>query len=362
MVNIEQVFIFLRRCLKMRQAPQLIKLLMVMSLVLPSLAPAAEAPRCESIFSESEADVSPMSNELFAQIYKDEYNNIETWWQKGAVQLLRGNIKSKVDEVCATTCTEQDITRVVAESIETTLNKIDKVTYQIRRVRGYAILTGITVGTIIGASYLKLNLPVHERFLGDVVSTITTLAIYKLGAPLLDQVQAVAVRGGYRLRHGKDFFRKDAEMPRLRALYQVLREKMTPMEQEESGRISSLQGQLATTFSTAIESSLSGDKAKGGISAGAARIAELAVRMRQSFPEIHFDNPDIMRTVGMTLLQRLEMPDPQDEDSMIPDIAKRQALYKITIQQIAKWDPLYSSSVETKEIYDEGMKAWLGLK
>ncbi len=325
----------------------------------------AEALRCESIFSESHLgfdEPMPFSDQRFAKAYKDEYEALEKWWQRRAVQLTKAQVKSKVEIACRNGCSEKDISRIVSDSVENTFVKFDKAFYQMKRARGFAILTGITVGTIIGGSYIKIHLPGNERFLSDVVSTVTTIAIYKLGAPLLDQVTSLAVRGGYRLQHGKEFFRKNMEFARMRALYNVLREKMTPLEQEEAGRMTNLLGQLAPTFGTAIESMESGDRSKGGMPAAAARIADIAIRMRQYFPEIKSNDPEVVRTIDMVFTQRVVVEDPNNAGNFISDTKKLQLLYDLTIKQIEKYDPLYKESPEVAELYRDGIASWLGLK
>lgn len=327
----------------------------------------ANAPQCESLFSDvvllntSNFDEALLANEMFAKAYQEEYAALNKWWKKSTVQLLRSRIKNKVLVQCKSGCTEADISRIVADSVEGTFEKIESVSYQGRRIRGFAILTGITVGTIIGGSYLKMHLSPNERFLSELVSTATTIAIYKLGAPLLDQVTALAVRGGYRLQDGKEFFRKNMEFVRLRALYKVLREKMTPLEQEEAGRMSTLLGQLAPTFGTAIESLESADKSKGGMPAAAARIADIAIRMRQYFPEIAPDNPEVIRTIQMVFTQRIVTEDPGSKTSLVADKVKLQKLYELIIKQIEIYDPLYKESENAAKLYQQGIQSWLGL-
>ena len=324
---------------------------------------SASGPRCEDIFKEMvvrSEDIIPFSNENFVKIYKEEYDAIEQWWGRPVVKVMRGSIKNKVVEACKNGCSEKEISRVVADSIQSAFSKIDKATLQAKRIRGYAILTGITVGTIVGGSYLKGTLP-DQRFLTDVISTVTTIAIYKLGAPVLDQVTALAVRGGYRLQDGKEFFRKNVEYVRMRALYRILREKMTPLEQEEAGRVSNLLGQLAPALGTAIESMDSMDRSKGGMQAAAARIADMAIRMRQYFPEIRPNDPEILRTVDMVFTQRVVAVDPST-GATVPDRQRLQSLYELVIKQIEKYDPLYRESPDAADVYRNSIKEWLGLK
>jgi hypothetical protein len=188
---------------------------------------------------------------------------------------------------------------------------------------------------------------------------VTTLVVLNLGAPFFDHLKSVVARGSYRLREGKDFFRRSQNEPgkatvlnrlaRDRAMWRVYNEKMTPLEQAESMRVNTALSSVESAFASAIESTLSTDPSKGGIQRGSARLALAAIKLRQFFPEIALDDPDLLRSIRMTYTQYLQAA------------GAREKVFSLVLKEIEQNEPLYRESAEEARIYRNGIRSWLEL-
>jgi len=302
---------------------------------------------CRDLFViESQIEYSP---ELFEQAYRDEYQKIDSWFRRKSVVHLKEKIRQRVENACEIECTEEKIARVVNEAIGESFGNIDRLNRQGRIIRGYLFLTGMSVGSVLIGTMINTHLPVHEQFLSHVITAVMSLGLYSFSAPLFNHIGTTLVRGAWRLTDGKPFFRKDPEYARLRALYRVLRDKMTTIEQEEATRISTFKNKAAGTFASALEATLSADPSKGGITAGAGRIADFVIDVRISTPEIRYDDPSILRTFKLNIWNR----------NLDREVLEK--LYALTIEMIQNTDELYNQSPEAAQIYQKTLRVWLGL-
>lgn len=319
------------------------------SLLSSGLAQAA-APMCSGVFVDEAVAVPSFNLELMTRVaLAGESAKFESWSQRAVILVMKRSIKTKVMERCrAAGCTESDVARLVESSIVESFQKFDDMKAHMMKIRGYAVLTGLSVGVAVTSHYVKGALPAADQWMSEFVTIGTSIGLYKLGAPLWDYLSGVVSRGAFRMQDGKTFFRDAAEMAHYEERYRILQEKMTPREQQQAARVAGLLNSTESTFSSAIESIMSKDPSKGGIERASARIANAAIKARKFFPEISFDDPDMSRTVNMLFTQ------------FLPHDGTREKLYEMVIVEIAKNDPAYRDA-RTADIYKRTIRIWAGL-
>ncbi len=314
----------------------------------------AQGSSCTDIFSvertENTTTVAPLNLAAMVRLaLGNESLRSFSPLQRTVFFFMRKSIHKKVGEACREAgCTEQDVARIVETSIVDSMRKIDHYKSSARRIRGYAVLTGLSVGVAVMSHYVKDSLPAGDAWLSDFVTIASSIGLYKLGAPLWDHIGGIASRGAFRIKDGKSFFREAEEMARYERGGQILQEKMTLREQQETARIAGLLNSTESTFTAAIESILSKDPSKGGIERAAARIANTAIKTRKFFPEVAFDDPDMTRTIQMVFTTTL------------PNDGTRERLYELVIAAIQAYDPAFSDP-RTAEVYRATVRKWTGL-
>lgn len=328
------------------------KLTLLISLCLSlSLNSVAEPLRCTALFLETASILSPEATDSLARdLIHSESSQYQAWSEQLVIKVMQGSIRKKLLATCAEAqgCREKDIARIVTSSIENSFKKFSEYKMHAKKIRGYAILVGLSVGIAISSQYVKGSLPAHVQWLTDFVTIASSIGLYKVGAPLWDYIAGITSRGAFRVKDGKSFFRDSEEIARYETHYRLLQEKMTPREQQQTARFSSLLNTVESTFSAALEAIQSKDASKGGIERASARIANAAIKARKFFPEVTADDLDLVRTVQMAFTQ------------FLPNDGTREKLFTLIIQQIEKYDEAFKDA-ETASIYRQTIRLWVGL-
>ena len=76
---------------------------------------------------------------------------------------------------------------------------------------------------------------------------------------------------------------------------------------------------------------------------------KFAIKIKNYFPEVSAEDPDLVRTIQMSFVQFIG-----NEEVKIK-------LLNVTMQQIEKYDDTFSDA-QTAEIYKKSIKKWLALK
>lgn len=330
------------------------KLFVVIIFVLSSVIPHSSKAQlsCGDFFIPTASTLHPNDvNSLTVQILQGEMARYNSWTERTVIRFMQKSIREKVQASCAeiSSCTQKNISQLVTNSVEETFKKVDIYKAYGKKIRGYAILTGISVGIAISSQFLKTSLPANAQWLSDFVTIASSIGLYKIGAPLWDYIGGITARGAFRVNDGKSFFRDSAETARYESYYKLLQEKMTPREQQQTVRLSNLTNAVESALSSAIESIQSKDPSKGGIERAAARVASLAIKIKNYFPEVSAEDPDLVRTIQMSFVQ------------FIGNEEVKLKLLNLTMQQIEKYDDTFSNA-QTSEIYKKSIKKWLALK
>jgi len=318
-----------------------------------AMLPVKPLNRCSFVYVE---DLSYLSSgqiqNLTKEILKNNVSSYERWSKLAIVQLAKKRIYTKIAELCANpgSCTDKAIARTVESEIVSTFQELKEIKSKIKKLKGVAMLVGASIGVAIASQYMKSHIPSDTRWVAEFVTIISSIAIYKLGAPLFGYFADVVYRGAFRMSEGKSFIRKQDELHHLIDQFQFLQEKMSPYQQQEANRMNVLLNTLEVGFNAAVESILSPDPAKGGIDRGVARIATLIIKMRRFFPEVNPDQDiDVVRTVDMLLKDQINM-----------DTVNRDLLAKKTMEKIEQYDPA-SKDPEVYKRYYETVKRWYGV-
>ncbi len=335
--------------------------ILVSASLLAPLSSSAQTQICSQIHSDGKFVAGSTELLTFSQMdaflrfsSKAEAEKYKAWSEKAVIHATRKTIHKKVIEACSGgRCSETDVARLVQSSIAESFQKFDEFKLKMKKIKGYAILTGLSVGVAFSSHYLKAALPANDSWMSDFVTIASSILLYKLGAPLWDYVGGVAIRGAFRMKDGKSFLRQGSEYTRYEAQYKLLQEKMTPREQIETARVSSLLNSLEPRFSSILESLQSKDPSKGGIEKAAAYLALTAIKMRQYFPEITADDPDVNGSVRLAFTQFL------GEDGT------RERLSQLAIQQIESYYLVNNENLgktnELVQICKETVIRWVGL-
>lgn len=306
---------------------------------------------CSDLLNTKISILTPEATDSVArEMIQSEVAQFQTWSERLVIKAMQGTIRKKIKETCAEVqgCSEKDVARIVANSIKNSFNKFSEYKAHASKIRGYAILTGISVGIAISSQLVKGSLPHQVQWLTDFVTIASSIGLYKVGAPLWDYVAGITSRGAFRVKDGKSFFRNSEEIARYEKHYRILQEKMTPREQQQTARFSSLLNTVESTLSSALESIQSKDPSKGGIERAAARIANAAIKARKFFPEVTADDLDLVRTIQMAFTQ------------FLPTDGTREKLYSLVLAQIEKYDEAFKDA-ETAAVYQKTIRLWVGL-
>jgi hypothetical protein len=291
---------------------------------------------------------------LTRKIVKEQAQDYEAWSDRVIIQLTRGRIYNRVKDLCKVPalCEEAAVAQAVRNEIIRTFEGVQELKTQMYKVRGLAVLVGISVGVAMTSHYTKTHIPLDVRWISEFVTIVSSIALYKLGAPLWDYLGGVAYRGAFRLSEGKSFKRQNNEMAYLKGRFEILQEKMTTFQQQEATRVSALINALESVLPTALELiQYTSEPSKQGLDRGADRIAGLLIRIRRFFPEIPPDrDTDVLRTVNITFKKYLTL-----------DTEARKNLAEDVMKKILDADP-GSSNPQTYERYKKIIQIWLGLE
>ncbi|MBX2994936.1 MAG: hypothetical protein KF681_08940 [Bdellovibrionaceae bacterium] len=327
--------------------------LALVSLVLAQSTAHASAPLCANVFADLTLSQLLTTQEARAAakgLATSQRQSYAKWSQQMVVRVAQMRMRKAIEELCHSpaACTDVAVARVVEDAITDTFKRQEDLQLVWRRVRGYAMLTGVSVTIAMASQYTKGSLPESSRWIAEFVTIASSIALYKLGAPLWDSIGGWVNRGSFRLNHGKSFLRAQDDLSHLNQRYQVLQEKMTPFQQQESNRMLGLLNNVEAGVTSAIESIMSRDPSKGGIDRGSARLATLAIKLTRYFPEVEFNDIDLTRTVRLLFTEMLQDP------------VQRLEVYETTLDKIAQNDPRFQDPAIAKN-YRKLIGQWTGL-
>jgi hypothetical protein len=336
----------------------------------PSVEGGFGSQRCQGLFldtmllltpdsahtdADSLAYLSPEQVQLLTRsLLKDKAHSYEAWSQRAFVNIIRGRIFSEVQKSCTLSiaCTESMIAQIVEREISQSFETLHDFQHEIRRFKGLAILVGISVGVAVTSQYTKGHLPPDVQWISEFVTIASTIALYKLGGPLWDYFGGLAYQGAFRLSEGKSFMKPHDDMSYLTEQYQILQEKMTPFQQQESLRIMNFLNSLEVGLSSALDLIHHPDAHKNGFDRGAARIAALLIKIRRLYPELSpYQDIDVMRTVNLLLANHLDL-----------NIVDRSLLAEAILAKTIEYDPTVNQDPSLYTLYRESAYHWVGLK
>jgi len=323
--------------------------ILILSLLISPFA-QAQPGLCQTVFESQKTLATSDLEVLTRDLLATQGNETQTRMERLLIQAMRKTIEKKVTATCRSAgCTEKDVAHIVESSIVESLQKYDALKTKMRQIRGYAILVGISVAIAVVSHFATGALPPADLWLSDLITTASSIGIYKIGAPLWDQVGGVVFRGAFRMQEGKSFIRHDNEMSTYETKYRITRAKMTVREQEESTRVAALLNATESSFSKAIEDIRKPNVSEEEVDRACARIALLAIKIRKIYPEISAEDDDLLNAIHMTFTQFLA------DDSI------REQLNDKIIKQLKKFDPDFYN-VQTEQVYRKSINNWLGLK
>jgi hypothetical protein len=246
-------------------------------------------------------------------IHKRSQGEFDGLLERAQLLVARTKIYERVEELCrsAGQCTQTNIARIIDSEIMHLAQTRDNFSQGLKKLRGASILIASIVSVAVASQFAKSHLPADVRFIAEIVTIASSIAIYRLGAPIWDYFAGVFYRGAFRLTEGKSFSRSNDEMTHLWERHQYLQTKFTVFQQMESNRLQSLLTNLETVLNASAEAITSKPFDEASERA-AIRIAALIVKARRLFPEIDMtQDADIRRTWQMLLLDQSKLTSEQ---------------------------------------------------
>lgn len=284
---------------------------------------------CEGHLSSREQQIGRIRSEL-------EHRRKEAGLLFGLILKTSGSsLERRALEECARkgNCTEGDIARAVRANVEIFAGNL-------RQARGYGIILGAWVAGLGAVTYL--NTIESAQSYAPVTAMITGAGLTWIGAPIMSRLGS---RVGRKLH---SLLGLETSIEGVRHSDDNEMEKFYLRTQATIGSLAQIGGQRLNQFLDSLDKKMTDARiaVRGGDRRLAVdQIAEIAVRMRELFPDVMPAHKAVARVVQTTFLSHID-----DADGLLAGAVR---------ERIKELDPAAQSGVGGT-YYNSLIKAWFG--
>ncbi|MBI3542987.1 MAG: hypothetical protein HY075_06920 [Deltaproteobacteria bacterium] len=270
---------------------RVLALVLFFSLTAPLLA--APAPECQKLLLTPAQRLELVARELTAA------RREAPLFRRLVLKAMGRALESRVLEACSRRglCTAVDVSQAVRENVE-------QAGRDLKLVRGYAIILGAWAGGMGFATYLN-TIPAAQMY-APVTALLTGVGLSWVSAPVVDRVSSKVRRGVYGLlglENGQEGGGvRRASDGELESFYLSTQATIGPLAQIGGQRLNQFLDSLDKKVSDARVAFGGGDR-----ELALDQLAEIAVRMRELFPDVRPDHKAVARVVLTSFLRHVSI-------------------------------------------------------
>jgi len=170
----------------------------------------------------------------------------------------------------------------------------------VSKVEGYFILGTTMVGAVALSSFLINRLPKNTQFMASIIGQIFGIAIYGLGAPLIEPATSKFRQGAFGLRREQGDSFEGRSPTELEQFWWRTQANYSQNGQMARNIISHFLVSIQDNVTSAYRE-LSNAPSDDSVTYAAARVAEAAYRMRTLFTEFRAEEPAVAISVKTAL-------------------------------------------------------------
>jgi len=245
----------------------------------------------------------------------EERRELKGWVESAVFKVLQKKMRNRILENCSPACSEQKVAELIQQELETWHGKVQNLRNDVKVFRGYSIIVATFVASLYASATLRASLPADYQVISEIIPILAGIGIYKLASPIWDNLNALVIRIGYRLREGKPFKSEHTVGTEIyEKNYDLLRARFPVTQMEVADRLFAFNKRLTPTANDAAGLYLNSTSIQGKERA-VSLFAVLARDLRWTFKEIEPNSEFVSVSVHrlftrfLTLEQRQEFFD-----------------------------------------------------
>lgn len=246
------------------------------------------------------------------------------------------SLAESLREACEpTSCSQAKMSRSIYNHIKLKISATKAFT---KKHRGYAFLITTMVASAAVTSHLTSALPKEFIFLSQLISQISTIGIYVMGAPLWEPISSKLRQMAFGVGHNP-FSKTPEKNVGLEDVWQLTQQTYSLNAQMSRNIVNSFITSSLQNFFEAYRAARDGNEAYA-----IDQIAAAAVRYRHLFSDLPPDNPDIALAVRTTFTQHVSVST---------------QFRSLVSEKVLIYDP-DSTRPENQKFYEDLLRNWLG--
>lgn len=268
---------------------------------------------------------------------EEEIHNADQWLKQKTYQVFRKKIERNTYKFCKANdiCSTQEVAKVIQQSLaEVTPEFIAKMPVGadkfIKSAIGNTYIAGSAIAALM-AGYKISNIEGIPKYIPYMLTPVIWTLFISITAPFQDFLSSKFRMIGYRIQAGKSIVRKGEQLKKFNQMYADLQTKFTTNQTTARNSMNAVVSNIRTLLKDTFDIISNNLNNPQGLQRGADRFAEFIVYMQKNFPEVSYDNENILTAVRLIFTKHI-------------DISERQKLKPLIIKSIQEIETGISES------------------
>lgn len=266
------------------------------------------------------------------QRVEEEIHNADQWLKQKTYQVFRKKIEKNTLKYCKLNdiCTSQEVAQVIQQSLaEVTPAFIAKMPVGadkfIKSVIGNTYIAGSAIAALM-AGYKISSIEGVPKYIPYMLTPVIWTLFFSITAPFQDFLSSKFRMIGYRVRAGKSMVRKDEQLRKFEKMYAEMQTKFTTNQTTARNTLNTVMASTRTVLKDTYDIIGNRFDDPKSLQRVADRFAEYIVYLHKNFPEVPYDNENILTSVKLIFTKHI-------------NFEVRQYIKPIILKSISEIDP-----------------------